>query len=133
MDLLTGAVSVWYRAAANMSVFILGFDGDGHAVVAVTESDSAETKELLLLTGPQQTVQIAPHPTGGPQFEEAFGDKHGLWLAARGSLWLYRPASLFKVADIPLATNGGRRPTPTDEATGGAGQQPLTRVVGPCS
>jgi hypothetical protein len=55
---------------------------------------------VLLLTGTNQTVEIAngSEPSFTPF--EASADAHGVWFATPGSLWLYR-RELVKVADVP--------------------------------
>ncbi|MDQ6746993.1 MAG: hypothetical protein M3010_02640 [Candidatus Dormibacteraeota bacterium] len=133
MDLQSGSVGVWYTAPAGVSVFILGFDRDGHPVLALTESNRSSNKGLMLLTGANQTVPIGGGGAGTPRFASAFGDAQGIWVGASGSLWLYRSGSFFKVADLPIAATGGQTPMAIDNATGGSGELPPTRIGGPCA
>jgi hypothetical protein len=133
MDLQSGSVSVWYTAPAGISVFILGFDRDGHPVLALTESNRSSNKGLMLLTGPNQTARIGGEGAGMPRFASALGDTQGIWLGASGSLWLYRSGSFFKVADLPIAATGGQTPMAIQNAAGGAGELPPTRIGGPCT
>ncbi|MBJ7611911.1 hypothetical protein [Candidatus Nephthysia bennettiae] len=133
MDLQTGTVSVWYTAPAGVSVFILGFDRDGHPVLALTGSNRSSSKGLMLLTGVNQTLQIGGEGAGAPRFASAFGDAQGIWVGASGSLWLYRSGALFKVADLPVAATGGQTPMAIDNAPGGSGELPPTRIGGPCT
>jgi hypothetical protein len=133
MDLQSGSVGVWYTASAGVSVFILGFDRDGHPVLALTESNRSSNKGLMLLTGANQTVPIGGGGAGTPRFASAFGDAQGIWVGASGSLWLYRSGSFFKVADLPIAATGGQTPMAIQNATGGAGELPPTRIGGPCT
>jgi hypothetical protein len=133
MDLQSGSVSVWYTAPAGVSVFILGFDRDGHPVLALTGSNRSSNKGLMLLTGANQTGQIGGEGAGTPRFASAFGDAQGIWVGASGSLWLYRSGSFFKVADLPVAATGGQTPMAIDNAAGGSGELPPTRIGGPCT
>jgi hypothetical protein len=133
MDLQSGTVSVWYTAPASVSVFILGLDRDGHPVLALTGSNRSSSKGLMLLTGVNQTLQIRGEGAGTPRFASAFGDAQGIWVGAPGSLWLYRSGAFFKVADLPVAATGGQTPMAIDNAPGGSGELPPTRIGGPCT
>jgi hypothetical protein len=133
MDLQSGSVSVWYTALAGISVFILGFDRDGHPVLALTGSNRSSNKGLVLLTAANQTVPIGGEGAGTPRFASAFGDTRGIWVGASGSLWLHRSGSFFKVADLPVAATGGQTPMAIQNAAGGSGELPPTRIGGPCT
>jgi hypothetical protein len=133
MDLQSGAVTVWYTAPAGISVFILGFDRDGHPVLSLTSGNRSSNKGLMLLTGANQTAQMGGDLSSAPRFASAFGDVQGVWIGASGSLWLYRAGSLFKVADVPIAAMGGQTPMAIQNASGGSGELPPTRVGGPCT
>lgn len=132
MDVRGGSVSVWYTAPPGLSVFILGFDRDGHPVLVLTGSNRSSNKGLMLLTGANQTVQIGGNLDGTPRFASALGDARGVWIGASGSLWLYRSGSFFKIADLPVAATGGQTPMAIDNAAGGSGELPPTRIAGPC-
>ena len=131
MDLQSGAVTVWYTAPAGISVFILGFDHDGHPVLSLTGGNRSSNKGLMLLTGANQTLQMGGDVSSAPRFASAFGDAQGVWIGASGSLWLYRAGSLFKVADVPIAAMGGQTPMAIQNASGGSGELPPARVGGP--
>ncbi|MDQ6742676.1 MAG: hypothetical protein M3Z97_07180 [Candidatus Dormibacteraeota bacterium] len=133
MDLLGGAVSVWYTAPAGISVFILGFDRDGHPVLSLTGGNRSSNKGIMLLTGANQTQQMGGDLSNAPRFASAFGDAQGVWIGASGSLWLYRGGSLFKVANVPVVATGGQSPMAIDNAAGGSGELPPTRIGGPCT
>jgi hypothetical protein len=133
MDLPTGAISVWYMAAAGLSVFILGFDRGGHPVLDLTGSNRSSSKGLLLLTGANQALEMSPETASGPHFASAYGDAQGVWVAASGSLWLYRSGSLFKVADLPLASVSAESPMAINNASGGSVELPAPRISGPCT
>jgi hypothetical protein len=124
---------VWYTAPAGITVFILGFDRDGHPVIALTGSNRSANKGLMLLTGPNQTVQIGGEGSSSPRFASALGDARGIWIGASGSLWLYRSGSFFKVADLPVSAIGAQTPMAIENAAGGSGELPPTRLGGPCS
>jgi hypothetical protein len=133
MDLRDGSVGVWYTAPANMPAYVLGFDGQDHPILALYGSDQAETKALLVLTGPNQTAEIAP-PTGGPmRFATAYHDQHGIWLGSSGALWMYQAGSLFKVADIPVSLTGAATPMPIANAQQSPGNLPPVIVDGDCT
>jgi hypothetical protein len=133
MDLQSGSVSVWYTAPAGISVFILGFDRDGHPILSLTSGNRSSNKGLMLLTGANQTVDMGGDVSSAPRFASAYGDVQGVWIGASGSLWLYRAGSLFKVANVPVATVGGQAPMAIDNAAGGSGELPPTRIGGPCT
>jgi hypothetical protein len=86
----------------------------------------------MLLTAANQTVQMADNLSGVPRLASAFGDAQGVWIGGAGSLWLYRSGALFKVADVPIGSTGGETPMAIANATGGIGELPAARVVGPC-
>jgi len=86
MDLRTGGAGIWYAAPPGHAVFILGFDDNGHPVLALYPRDASSTKALLLLTGPNQTTKIWDDSAGTARFATAFGDAHGIWIGSSGSL-----------------------------------------------
>jgi hypothetical protein len=133
MDLQSGAVSVWYTAPAGISVFILGFDRDGHPVLSLTGGNRSSNNGLMLLIGANLTQQMGGDLSAAPRFASAFGDAQGVWIGASGSLWLYRGGSLVKVANVPVVATGGQSPMAIENAAGGSGELPPTRIGGPCT
>lgn len=130
MDLKDGSLSTWLTAAEGTNLTIAGTDSQGHPILVVMPTPkmvvppaspggqlvpSADViypppPRVLLLTGPNQTVEIADGTNSAFRPFGAIGDSHGIWFNSPGSLWLYRQGSLAKVADIP--TSLFPRPTP---------------------
>jgi hypothetical protein len=134
MDLRNGNVDVWYAAPRNIAVNILGFDDRGHPLLELYGGDPAATVGLVLLTSPDQVVQLMSFAGGSARFATASADgQHGVWIGGSGSLWLYRSGSLFKVADIPFEAIGVGTPMPIDNAPGRTGNRPPPTVAGPCT
>lgn len=108
MDLATGSIATWYTAPAGRRVGIAGLDARGLPVLNVFPPDlpftgtppPAPPESLLLLTGPDRTVEIAGEGAG-QQWYGAFGDDHGTWIMSEDSLWLYAAGRLEKVATLP--------------------------------
>lgn len=116
MDLRDGTVSTWFTAPAGKIVAIIGMDAQGHPVLALGNQARPVTGPnptpdpasiyppppvLLLLTGPDQTVTLADGSNQALRPSMAFGDGHGIWFAAPGTLWLYRRGDLIEVASVP--------------------------------
>ena len=59
MDVQTGSVSIWYTAPFGTRMFILGFDGQGHPILALSPSSTSSTQALMLLTRGDQIIAIA--------------------------------------------------------------------------
>ncbi|HKF18613.1 MAG TPA: hypothetical protein VKF14_15660 [Candidatus Dormibacteraeota bacterium] len=137
MDLKDGSVSTWFTAAEGTSLNIAGLDSQGHPILTVMPTPkimpppaspggqvtpSADMiypspPRVLLLTGPNQTVEIADGSNSAFRPSIAMGDSHGIWFNSPGSLWIYRQGSLAKVAEIPaglfpLPTPPPNAPTP---------------------
>jgi hypothetical protein len=135
MDLKDGSVSTWFTSPDGTGVTIVAIDQQGRPVVTVTAlpvkpaqppAGAAAVQStpffpppprVLLLTGPNETTEIA----GGsdPAFRPytAMADSHGVWFATPGSLWIYRQGTLVKVADVPaglfpLPPTPSNMPTP---------------------
>ncbi len=118
MDLPQGTITPWfYRPGKQVSV--LGFDGKGSPLVAVTASG---TVEISLVTGRDSGRPISSGPTIGSPNSLVFlgppvGDEHGVWFLTRAAtgntsqtdLWLYRGSALEKVASSSLFTGGSMR------------------------
>jgi hypothetical protein len=119
MDLKDGTMSTWYTAPEGRAVAIMGMDAQGHPLLNVsippvkgappapgaTPDPSAfvypPPPRVLLLTGPDQVLEIADGSNQSMRPVSVFGDAHGIWLTVPGSLWLYAKGSLKKVADVP--------------------------------
>lgn len=116
MDVRDGTVVPWYTAPEGAGLALLGLDAAGHPLVSLFEVPAMPVKppvptgpKVVLVTAAGQASVVSP---GGSDFPAlAFGgaDAHGLWLTAPGQLWIYRNASLTKVADVPT----GLFPLPT--------------------
>jgi len=123
MDLNDGSLSTWFTAAEGTSLSIAGIDSQGHPIltvmptprmVAPPNSPGGQVTppadviyppppRVLLLTGPNQTVEIADGSNSEFRPSSVIGDRHGIWFNSPGSLWLYRQGGLTKVADIPAS------------------------------
>jgi hypothetical protein len=130
MDLKDGSVSTWFTADEGMNLSIAGVDAQGHPILSVMPTPIMMTPpanpggqvippagviypsppRILLLTGPNHTVEIADGSNSAFRPFGALGDSHGIWFSSPGSLWLYRQGSLVKVADVPPSLFP--RPTP---------------------
>jgi hypothetical protein len=133
MDLRDASVGVWYTAPADTAVYVLGFDGQDHPILALYSSDQSVTEALLILTGPNQTTEIAAPPGAPLRFAAAYQDEHGLWLGSSGSLWMYRSGSLLKVADVPVTLTGAATPLPIANVQQSPGSLPPVIVDGDCT
>jgi hypothetical protein len=129
MDLKDGSLTTWFTAPDSTSVGVVATDLQGHPVLVVnaipkvapqpTSAGATVTASqaqvdlrpprVLLLTGPNQTVEIANGSDPSFRPSSAVGDSHGIWFSSPGSLWLYRQGSLTRVADVP----GSLFPLPT--------------------
>jgi hypothetical protein len=99
---------------------------------------------VLLLTGPDQVVEIADGSDQALRPTSVFGDAHGIWMTAPGSLWLYSKGALKKVADIPADQFPAPTPPPGaatappgiskgPSAPAGYPTGPYIQVVAPCT
>ena len=142
MDLNDGSISTWFTAAEGTSLSIAGMDSQGHPILAVMpiakmvappDSSGGQVTppadviyppppRVLLLTAPNQAVEIADGSNSGFRPSSAIADRHGVWFNSPGSLWLYSQGGLAKVADIPASLFP--RPTPPPGA-------PTPNVAGP--
>ena len=118
MDLGDGTVETWLTAPVDAQIAVVGADADGHPVLSVLR---ASRPELLLLTGPNRTTTIGADPALRPF--SAFGDRHGVWITAPGSLWLADAAALHRLAGVPDALF----------PTGKPAALPILEVAGPCA
>ena len=115
MDLRDGSLSTWFTAPEGVFVNLAGTDAQGHPVLILNSvvklapptPQTSPTPYLpppprvLLLTGPNQTVDIASGSDPAFRPSQALGDSHGIWFSSPGSLWLYRNGALDKIADVP--------------------------------
>jgi len=133
MDLNDGSLSTWFTAAEGTSLSIAGTDSQGHPILTVMPTKRLvappnspgqvppadviypPSPRVLMLTGPNQTVEIADGSNSEFRPSSVIGDRHGIWFNSPGSLWLYRQGGLTKVADIPASLF--RQPTPPPGAT----------------
>jgi hypothetical protein len=115
MDLRTGTLSAWYVGPPGTTVQIAGLDAAGHPVLTVqpatgsspnSTGSAAQGPRLLLLTGPDQTVDMSAGSPPPVESQAVFADAHGIWMATARSLWLYRHGGLQKVADLPARLFG---------------------------
>lgn len=124
MDLADGAVSTWYKAGGTELVSLMGLDQRGRPIlslfVPMQKPDSPPPTayeppppHLMLLTGPDQTVELVAgnssfHYAGAP-----FADTHGLWFGSWNSIWLYTETNgLRQVANIPQGLFPSPSPPP---------------------
>jgi hypothetical protein len=130
MDLHHGSVSTWYKANGSDFVSVVGLDGLGHPILAILQpSLKAEpvpgvfmppVARLLLLTGPNQTVDIT---SGNVDFHFGsmpWGDSHGIWFGSWNSVWLYTQTDgLRQAATIPPGVFPNPSPPPGFQGKGG--------------
>lgn len=138
MDLRDGSLSTWFTAPEGVFINLAGTDAQGHPVLILnsvvrltppspqpspqTSPQASPTPypppppRVLLLTGPNQTVEIASGSDPAFRPSQALGDSHGIWFSSPGSLWLYRNGALNKVADVPVELFPS--PTPPPGLTG---------------
>jgi hypothetical protein len=162
MDLKDGTVTTWYTAPEGRQVAVMGLDGQGHPILNVSTIPAKPAApapgatpdmstyvyppppRVLLLTGPDQVVEIADGSNQALRPTSVFGDAHGIWITAPGSLWLYSKGALKKVADVPA--DHFQAPTPPPGApTAPSGAYkipspppgyptgPYLQVVAPCT
>jgi hypothetical protein len=115
MDLRDGSVTTWYAVSSTDLVSLMGLDAQGRPILSLFQpkipvKDAPAINEpppitLLLLTGPNQTVEIT---SGNPDFHfgsQPSADSHGVWLGSWNSIWLYTSGTgLHQVATIPAGT-----------------------------
>jgi hypothetical protein len=161
MDLRDGGMSTWFTGPEGHSIGFAGFDVQGHPVLTVVQvrsiaigptapPDPAATfplpspPRLLLLTAPNETVELSAGSNPALALGGAFGDSHGIWLSSPGSLWPYRAGAVKKVADVPTSLFPAPSPPPGVQPQPGAPAKalptpppgyptgPVLRLVGPC-
>ena len=111
MDLLDGSVSTWYTVSGTELVTIMGLDQQGHPLLslyqpkpAVENGPPPTTYEpppphLMLLTGLNQTVDLASGIADFHMGSQPMADSHGIWFGSWNSVWLYtQTAGLRQVA-----------------------------------
>lgn len=109
MDLRDGTVSTWYTVAGTEMVSLVGLDAKGQPILVLYQPPiktqapgpvGPPPARVLLLTGPDQTVEIAPATVDFRMGSQPSADAHGIWFGSWGSVWLY-------------TTNGGLRQVAT--------------------
>ena len=113
MDLQDGSVSTWYTVSGAELVSLMGLDQQGRPVLSLFQpkpsfengpppnSYEPPPPHLALLTGLNQTVELASgtanfHLGGSP-----LADSHGIWFGSWNSVWLYtQSGGLRQVATI---------------------------------
>lgn len=155
MDLRDGSVSTWYKVSEPDLISLVGLDGQGRPILGFVQLDrKAEPQpgvyvppvaRLVLLTGPNQTLEIS---AGNPDFH--FGsmplaDSHGIWFGSWNSVWLYTvTGGLRQVANIPAGLFPSPSPPPGLPPKGGVPYSPppgvpsymqgtLMTPAGPCA
>jgi hypothetical protein len=135
MDLRDGSVSTWYQVSGTDLVSLMGLDEQGYPILGLIQPPvKAEPQSgvyappvfrLLLLTGPNQTVEIS---AGNPDFHPGSrpsADTHGIWFGSWDSVWLYTQNSgLRQVATIPVGVFPSPSPPPGLQGKGGAQYSP---------
>jgi hypothetical protein len=162
MDLKDGSLTTWYTAPQGRSVAVMGLDAQGRPLLYVNAipvkpvaPGTGATPDMnayvypapprvLVLTGPDQVVEIADGSDQALRPTSVFGDAHGIWITAPGSLWLYSKGALKKVADIPAdqfpaptPPPGAATPPPgiyqVPSPPAGYPTGPYIQVVAPCT
>lgn len=148
MDLATGNTTTWYANPSGM-VSLIGLDPQGHPIIgegqapAPTEGKPylSRPSHVMLLTGENQTVDIALSTDTSFLPVSARGDAHGIWISSPGSVWLWDRSSglrkVFTVPDslFPLPGMGGPQPQP-QASTGpppGIPTGAYLQLIGPCA
>lgn len=136
MDLRDGSVSTWYTVSGTDLVSLMGLDAQGRPILSLYPLQTAPLPDiyappqvrLVLLTGPNQSIDIT---SGNPNFHlggSASADSHGIWLGSWDSIWLYtQNGGLRQVATIPA----GILPSPTPPAAYPAKGGPVASGAGP--
>jgi hypothetical protein len=107
MDLKDGSLRTWFTSSDAAGITVIAIDQQGHPIVVVTTLPTRKggppQQRVLLLTGPDQSVEIASGADPSFRPVSAIADGHGIWLTSLGSLWLYRQGALTKIADVPAS------------------------------
>jgi hypothetical protein len=162
MDLNTGTVSTWFVNPSGGTVALLGLDSQGHPLIGVakepppppspgpngwtTYGGKSLPNQVLMLTGENQSTEIASGGDSSFLPVTAIGDAHGVWISVPGSVWLYdRAAGLRKVFSVPDSLFPAPTPPPgADKGTPPPGMVIPTpppgmptglvlMVIGPCT
>jgi hypothetical protein len=130
MDLRDGSVSTWYSVGAPDMISLTGLDAQGRPIVGLVQLSLKAAPQqgvyvppvsrYMLLTGPNQIVEIN---AGHPDFHAGtmpWADSHGIWFGSWNSVWLYTVAGgLRQVADVPSGTFPIPSPPPGMPPKGG--------------
>ena len=129
LDLRDGSVSTWYKAGSTELVVVVGLDKQGRPILALLQPNlKAEPQagvfappvaRLLLLTGPNQTIEIT---SGNVDFQFAnmpWADSHGIWFGSWNAVWLYtQNGGLRKAATIQAGVFPSPSPLPVPQGKG---------------
>jgi len=154
---LSGNVTTWFTSPVGPGpITFLGLDSQGHPIIAMDPAKPQflrdgsmayrgvqdEQGRILLLTGPNQFVEIADGSNIYFRPTSAIGDSHGVWFGEPGSIWLYQAGTglrkVFAMAPslFPTPTQkvipGLPSPSPGPHSTDRRSGVGLT-VIGPCS
>jgi hypothetical protein len=111
ISLTDASTSNWYEGTTPF--FFVGFDPEGHPIVANFGTAPGTQVNLFLLPAPQHMVAIQPK---GDAFLPGQGgsvvDAHGTWFgSADGGIWLYSSATgMEEVAKVPPQPGGSGQP-----------------------
>lgn len=109
MDLRDGTVSTWFTVAGTEMVSLVSLDAKGQPILVLYQPPiktqapgpiGPPPARMLLLTGPDQTVEITSGTGDFRMASQPSADAHGIWFGSWGSVWLY-------------TTNGGLRQVAT--------------------
>ena len=125
MDLRDGSVSTWYKVSGTDLVSLMGLDGQGRPILSLFQpkpwteggpppnTNEPPPTRVLLLTGPNQIVELT---SGNADFHPGtlpLSDSHGIWFGSWDSVWLYTPGGGFRrVATIPAGLFPSPSPPP---------------------
>ncbi|MEA2684458.1 MAG: hypothetical protein QOK05_2786 [Chloroflexota bacterium] len=119
LDLSSGATATWFSRPGKW-VQVIGVDGQGRALVTVTEPNTRAGNQLWAVSGPSNATHLDP-AGGSPsiQYDAAWADRGITWLKAEDTaLDGPKAPSLYR-----LAADGTLTAVPTwllyDQVTGG--------------
>ena len=123
MDLRDGRVDTWFTVSGDELVSLMGLDNQGRPILllfqpkAPIDGGSALNEppltRVLLLTGPNRTVELSSgndafHPAATP-----LSDTHGIWFGSWNSVWLYTQSDgLRQVATVQAGLFPSPSPPP---------------------
>ena len=129
MDLKDGTVSTWYTVSGTEQVSIMGLDQQGHPVLTLYPSKPSfengppptsyepPPPHLVLLTGPNQSLDVASGTANFHPGSQPSADSHGIWFGSWNSVWLYtQSGGLRQVATIASGVFPSPSPPPGFQA-----------------